>query len=75
MVASKATILGYGLQRFLRDHGVPVIEGSVLLDGHPTKDLVINPSDAHPSEHRLVADALYHFVAKAGLCRNTPSPR
>jgi hypothetical protein len=63
------------IDRFFRDHAVPVIEVSTLLDDHPAKDLIINSSDAHPSElvHRLVADALYQFVARGGPCRKPSS--
>ncbi len=63
------------IERFFRDRGVPVIDVSRLLGGHSTKDLVINASDAHPSElvHRLIAGALYQFVAKSDSCRSGSS--
>jgi hypothetical protein len=54
---------------FFQERGVTTLDVGDLVRDIPTKERVVSPVDAHPSElvHQLVADALYDNFVKLGL--------
>lgn len=51
---------------FFSQRGVPTLDVAGLVEDVPSKQLVVNPFDAHPNEwlHQQVADKLYELVSR-----------
>jgi hypothetical protein len=57
--------------KFLAENKVPVLDVADLIQGIPTKELMVSSTDAHPSElvHSLVAEELYNRLVAGGLVK------
>ncbi|MBN1219052.1 MAG: SGNH/GDSL hydrolase family protein [Anaerolineae bacterium] len=54
-----------------KERDIPVLDVANLIEGIPTEELMVSPTDAHPSElvHQLVADKLYEMFVAEGLVK------